>query len=359
MSFKLLKQLILRQGVREFKDVVSVLNDFEQFYRQKLTVFDGFRTGKIKEFDFKQEFDFKHNFYDLTDVEKKLTVLEQTFSHDANFLKQIDKLRENLKEQQKLALGKTTDLEALSLKLKEEGELLALEEKLVEKAQEMYEKVDSEFWIKDTYDAFIVHGVEYLKQKITVAWYKNMYRGEFYTQDKWIKLKAKLPGVDIYYATFLALYKNKDGPYKALVEKMKQMFKKDFDNIFMMTSTRIRYNANGEDEIIHDYGGADESRIKINLIGENDYLNSNKIRPKIITSLLASDSKGEVVEVFEWISGLKPYLWRLQQKPEQDTERAVVLGRVIDGFVIDCVGYIGVRPARGVLVYAPREASKK
>lgn len=355
MSFKLLKQLILRQGVREFKDVVTILNDFEQFYRHKLTVFDGFRTGEIKEFD------FKHNFYDLTGVEKKLTVLEQTFSHDATFLKQIDKLRDNIKEQQKLALGKTTDLEALSLKLKEEGELLALEEKLVEKAQEMYEKVDSEFWIKDTNDAFIVHGVEFLKQKITVAWFKNMYVREVYTQEKWIRLKANLPGIDIYYATFRALYQNKNGPYKSLVEKMKQMFKKDFDNNFMMTSTRIRYNANGEDEIIHDYGGADESRIKLNFIGENDYLNSNKIRSKIVTSLLASNSKDEVVEVFEWISGLKPYLWRLQQKPEQDTERAVVLGRDIDNvrFNIYCIDYVDyVRPARGVVVGAPKEAMK-
>lgn len=60
----------------------------------------------------------------------------------------------------------------------------------------------------------------------------------------------------------------------------------------------------------------------------------------------------DVEEAYEWVNEKKPYLWRLNSRPAQTYERAVVLGVGNGGFGIGDGS--SLRPARGVVVSTGR-----
>ncbi|MFH1669144.1 MAG: hypothetical protein ABIA62_04410, partial [Candidatus Woesearchaeota archaeon] len=71
-------------------------------------------------------------------------------------------------------------------------------------------------------------------------------------------------------------------------------------------------------------------------------------------AILGTDDLALVEESYEWIGkeGKKPYLWRFNQTPDNDAERAVVLGvnDCNNWFNIDAYGNIyDSRPVRGVV----------
>lgn len=360
MSFKLLKQMILRQGVREFKDVVEVLDVLEEIHKQKLMLFEVYFDEKKRKIS---ENEFKERFFKLTNLEnfrKKLDILKQTFSHDSRFLKLFEKLQENLEEQIKMAFAKTVNYGALFLKLKEEGELLALEENLIEKAEKIQEQIETGFRIEETPMVFTIYGVEYLGKKVIVSWYKNlMDGGNIHTQNEWIRRKENSPDIALYHATFVALYENRTGPYVVSVERIRKMFKKDFEDEWMMTSTRIKYDNEGEDEIIHDYKNKNEYVVKAYVKGHSSFIESGDVSLELLNSLLGSRNKNEIVKVYTWLMEIKPFLFRLERKPMRTTERAVVLGCGLIGnrFNIDCVESINGH-ARKVVIGAPSTIAK-
>ncbi|MFH1669130.1 MAG: hypothetical protein ABIA62_04340, partial [Candidatus Woesearchaeota archaeon] len=70
-------------------------------------------------------------------------------------------------------------------------------------------------------------------------------------------------------------------------------------------------------------------------------------------AILGTDDLALVEESYEWIGkeGKKPYLWRFNQTPDNDAERAVVLG-VDDyyySFGISAFDIYNDRPVRGVV----------
>ena len=84
------------------------------------------------------------------------------------------------------------------------------------------------------------------------------------------------------------------------------------------------------------------------MIGEDGYVNAGCGFDDSIDALLGTNNFAKVKNAYEWLSGNKPYLWRVNIQPDKDTERVVVLG--IDVGRFDISSYAGIsssRPARG------------
>ncbi len=184
--------------------------------------------------------------------------------------------------------------------------------------------------------------------------------GNSHTQDEWIELtkdsEVKLGSVPYWFAIMFALHDNNEGIYSDLVEKVKGLFVDDFDpkKLWMATSTRAIYNSIGQDKVIHNKGYKNEFPVEEDISGNNGYVEpgmENAVKP-----LCGTDDLVKIQEVFNWITGKKTYLWRLNKPATGNKERAVVFG--VDNVYFDINAYddIGsVRPARGVV--AVRENS--
>ncbi|MBI5065826.1 hypothetical protein HZA97_06320 [Candidatus Woesearchaeota archaeon] len=205
------------------------------------------------------------------------------------------------------------------------------------------------FRLDEFIDSYKLTNLMHYGELCSFIWDKKLLDGgKGHTQDEWIKITSKLPDVSVYFSTFLALYENKDGPQAELIEKVKQMFLKDFSEDFMMTSTRVIYKTKGVDELIHDYGVGFHPHIHTTVIGKRGdiiYGGDN-----VIPALFDTSDYQKVNEVFKWITGKDAYLWRYEHKLSNDKDIAVFLGGSAKFGINACEGYANIRPARGVSV---------
>ncbi|MBI2564831.1 hypothetical protein HYV79_02470, partial [Candidatus Woesearchaeota archaeon] len=207
------------------------------------------------------------------------------------------------------------------------------------------------FSIEEREDSYVLHSVEYADEVCDFTWTKELLDGgNTHTQDYWVKITDQLPDARDYYTSLLELYKNKDGTQSGLVEKVRQMFAKDFKDYWMMTSTRITYKPKGKDKVTHNYNIASETSVNITFVGPDDYVNSKSSFEDEMEVLFGTRDCKEVSKVFKWVTKKATYLYRINSTPQNTDKRAVVLG-VVSDFVIYAYDVISSgRPARGVVV---------
>ena len=202
-------------------------------------------------------------------------------------------------------------------------------------------------------DRFIISPIEYHNGFYAVACSTELLDGgEMHTQDDWIEYSQgsgwSLPSGPMYHATLAALYRERDGIEKESIKKIKELFKKDFANYSMMTSTRIEYSKSGLDKVVHDLGLSDSYELKNLVAGPWCFVNDNSCFDNTIDALLGTKDLDEVEQVYEWVSGKKPYFWRLNNPDKK--ERVLVLGFGSHSFGIGAyVDIDGCEPARGVV----------
>jgi len=213
----------------------------------------------------------------------------------------------------------------------------------------------SQFFIESLVDQYKVHGVSYLGKVCVVDIDKELSdHGNAHTQDEWRTLIPNLPSSTLYFVVMDALYGNKDHSepiQRALVEEVRQMFAKDFNEYFMMTSTRVHYAHKGLDTVVYDVGYTTEHREEANIVGADGYINGESGFAETMRTLVGIDNCQRISNIGEWVTGKESYLWRFNSKPQNDVERALVLGD--DGrFYIDAyVGLLNVRRARGMVAH--------
>ena len=213
--------------------------------------------------------------------------------------------------------------------------------------------VGSGFSIESWADTYRISGVVIDGNEHVVDLDKNLLDGgKSHTQDEWVVLTKKLPSAKQYNAIILSLYANKDhvnSQQRALIEEAKEMLKQDFVKHYMMTSTRVAYQPTGKDKITHDFGYASMQVINDDIVGPHAWINPASGLEKPISAILGTDNLAEVEQAYEWLSGKKPYLWRVNEKPTEEVLRAVVLGLGGSRFGIGAYDDIinGDRPARG------------
>ena len=89
-----------------------------------------------------------------------------------------------------------------------------------------------------------------------------------------------------------------------------------------MTLTRIKYNLQGLDEVIHNYKMDDEYTIQANFIGKDEYIKNSQDKT-YLKALLGTDNAQEINRVFQKISQKHGYISRLNSKPQSVDERVV------------------------------------
>ncbi len=244
-------------------------------------------------------------------------------------------------------------ISAMKADFEERNKLKTAEPK---RANEHYtDLASSKFNIEELEDRFVLSPLKLHDGLYRVEWNKELQDEKLRTQDAWNQFlqgsEWSLPSGPLYYATIKSLYYNHDSNYKEVIGKFKEKLQSDFKKDWMITSTQIKYSAIGLDEIMHDYGSSNPYKIEANLVGQNGQITAQSGFEVSIESLLGTSDSAEVEEVFEWVSGRKSHLWRLNGKPRNDVMQALVLG-VIDDDWFDIVAYDNIsnyRPARGVV----------
>ena len=227
----------------------------------------------------------------------------------------------------------------------------------------------ADFQIENLPDRYRLHHVQYNNSVYVVDWKKELLeQGAQKTQQDWItatkKSEWKIPNLQLYHATFRTLYQQREHPMKKqnkMVEVLRQMFKTDFEPAepYMMTSTRIKYAADGQDMVTHDVGSAAARVLNVSLVvslaGPIGWINASSGFEEQMDALLGSRDLAEIETVYNWISGKKPYLYRLNQQPARVEELAAVLrcgtSFNINGYnLINCEG-----SSRGVVASASKK----
>ena len=219
--------------------------------------------------------------------------------------------------------------------------------------------ISGEFAIENLHDRYRLQGIPYNGEIYVVDWSKKLLdNGNKHTQEEWVQLlqnqEFQLPNTHIYHVTCSLLYQHKEGKHSKLVKKLSALFRKDFKDNWMMTSTRVKYNQSDPDKVIHDFKTVNETSVDATFVGPDGYIVDNSFEDEM-NVLLGAGDRDEINSVYNWISGKKPYLWRINSRPSNTAERAVVLGVYYGRFLIYAIGNIGnLRPARGVVVSVGR-----
>lgn len=216
----------------------------------------------------------------------------------------------------------------------------------------------SGFSIESIMDRYRVHGISYNGKISTVDISKALLdNGASHVQSDWVEITKqeewKLPSGPLYFAVLAALYDNKNADN---VGEVKEMLAKDFKNYFMMTSTRVRYSNNDLDTVVHDFRYATERAEEMNIVGSDGYVSGTSGFGVEMRALVGIDDCQKIEQVGRWITGKKPYLYRLNSKPKEDVERALVLG-VYNGvrFIIYADDYYYGR-ARGMVAHVAKNS---
>ncbi len=214
--------------------------------------------------------------------------------------------------------------------------------------------VTSDFYVEEQQHGYVLKCVPLRDEILTVGWSKDLLDdGKAHDLDRWNEFTKtkdyKIPSTELYFASLLALYENRNGPQADLIGKIILVFARDFANSFMMTSTRVTYMAKNKDKIMHSYGN-NPKVVVMDFCGSDGYVNSENKFEAEMEVLLGTNNCEKVEEVFKWVTGNLTYFWRINNKPNSKDERAVVFGvsNISSNFNINASEGIS-RPARGVV----------
>ena len=200
----------------------------------------------------------------------------------------------------------------------------------------------SHFNVRET-DARFSITIPYAGGIYFAEWSKELFDGEYYrTQESWLRVAEqgnwKIASAPLYYATFAVLHAHRDHPderKRALVEKMRQMFRQDLEKR-VITDTKVMYAKKGKDNVVHDRGSPLERTVivKIAVDSIEDEINA----------LLETKNLEEIKEVYRWISGKETFAVR-RSPPDETLVAAVSLNEF--NVYIAPIEYKGIaRPAQ-------------
>lgn len=171
--------------------------------------------------------------------------------------------------------------------------------------------------------------------------------GEYHNQAGWQEALQESPWRLItgpeYWSLMENLFENQGDEH---VETVRKLLAGDFKQHWMMTGTQIIYTPDGLDRVVHGIDQANPPVVEANITGQDGYLEDHM--RAATEALLGADDIDKVKEVYGWLNNRKPYLWRLNKKPAQETKRALGLGDFNDVSIIADVDAEIVGAARGM-----------
>jgi len=189
-----------------------------------------------------------------------------------------------------------------------------------------------DFSLEDMSTFYEIKGVHYNNGICRVNLSKTLLPSRTQEEHAEHRMNAKpnefyLADMSLYHSLFTELFNNKDNSYKPQIEDARQFIKKSMLEHWLTTLTRVQYNPNGNDLIIHDYNQKDRREDNLNtFIGPNGEITKISNAEKPLQLLLNTDQNvNEINSVYNWITDFNAYLWRLSSRPEKTDERVARL----------------------------------
>ena len=217
----------------------------------------------------------------------------------------------------------------------------------------------SAFSVEELADRFVISPISYRDGLYRVAWGKEQLDGgKKRPQDDWNTYLSgsewRLASGPLQVALLGALYAERDGAYKDLVEKVRSAVDGDYDATTgnrAVTGTRVFYSPQGLDRVVHEYGTPDAYDLAAGIMGPDGWLKPGCGYDDAVEALVGMKDFTFLNEITQWVRQKDAYIWRINSTPSSEQQRALVLGVVSDRFYIDAISSIvNGRPARGVAV---------
>ena len=216
-------------------------------------------------------------------------------------------------------------------------------EKAVEKAKAQYAGRKA-FSIEDLTDFWKISGISLRDEAYAVNLSKTLSPSK--TQDEHAEQRILAekahdfytPSFPELYAIISCLEQNKDNQkYQDEITNVRAFIKDSALKTWLMTLTRIQYNPQGEDIVIHNYKQPSQYELPVHFIGPDGAVLSADNSEKPVQALLdTNQSLQEVNEAFRWLMDVDAYIWRLNSKPQQTDERVAGFVAYSRGVSLSC-----------------------
>jgi hypothetical protein len=114
----------------------------------------------------------------------------------------------------------------------------------------------------------------------------------------------------------------------------RDFIKKSMREKWLATTTRLKYDPSGNDEVIHDYGMPIQLKIGVELVGPDRFVDTND--SNVLNALLLDKDIARVNSVFNFLNGTNAYIWRLNSKPKKTDERVARFFAYSDWAYLGC-----------------------
>jgi len=200
------------------------------------------------------------------------------------------------------------------------------------------------FSLEDKTDFYEIKGVHYNNGICRVNLSKTLLPSRTQEEHAEHRMNAKpsefyLADMSLYHSLFTELFKNKDNSHKSQIENARQFIKKSMLEHWLTTLTRVHYNPNGNDMIIHNYGQKDRRKDNLNtFICPNGEITKISNAEKPLQLLLnTNQNASEINSVYNWLADVNAYLYRLNSTPSKTDERVAGLCADSGRVYLDCL----------------------
>ena len=165
---------------------------------------------------------------------------------------------------------------------------------------------------------------------------------EEYAKHKKSVLKSPNEGyiedTPFYYSLFKFLKDNAEHPkFKNGINEIVSFIRESLENNDLLTLSRVRYEAEGLDSVIHEFGMQDQYCIDENIVGPDEWIERSRTIDRY-KAILGSKDVHKINSVFNFITEKNLYGWFLNDKLNEDIEKAVWIGSFSGRADLGCDG---------------------
>ena len=135
-----------------------------------------------------------------------------------------------------------------------------------------------EFTLEDLTDFYAINGIEYRKGIYQVDLSKSLLPSG--TQDEHAQRRLKAlksndfytPDYPLFHAVINTLHQNREGVFREQIEQARVFLADLVNEGWLMSLTRIKYQPNGNDIVIHNYNQDEQYEIPVSFVSPDGYI---------------------------------------------------------------------------------------
>ena len=180
------------------------------------------------------------------------------------------------------------------------------------------------------------HTVDLKKELLARGTSKTQAEWSRYAEDAFGKGEFYTPDFPLQHSFFETLFDNReDTTYKDGIEEIRAWIDQNAKARWLATLTRIKYDSQGLDEMIHNHGTERAYSITGDFVGEDEFVKDSRDKA-LYGALLGTEDKSKIVKVYKWLTGVPLYIWRVNSKPDRMDQRVAWFGAGSGGAVLGC-----------------------